>query len=306
MRRDRRRACGPGAPGSFVPGLGCPTVGAVIDLHSHSSFSDGSESPEEVVELAAAAGCRTVALTDHDGTDGIARAAERARALGIDLVPGCEVSCSYAPGTMHVLCYFVPPGPSPLQEELARLRNDRERRNERMATQLAAIGLPVTLEEAVAEAGGVGVGRPHFAAVLVRKGVVSSVQEAFDTYLAKGGPGYVDKARIEIATVVEIARASGAVTALAHPLSLGLGRDELGRELARMAGLGLTGLECYYGRYDPATRSELAQLAESLGLVATGGSDFHGSYKPGLSMGTGTGDLDVPDHVVDELAARRP
>ena len=282
------------------------TLGRVIDLHSHSTFSDGSESPERVVELAAAAGCTAVALTDHDGTGGIERATARARQLGIPLISGCEVSCAYSPGTMHVLCYHVPASGGPLQEELVKLRNDRERRNETMARKLADLGLPVTYEEVVAEAGGVGVGRPHFAAVLVRKGVVSSVQEAFDSYLAKGTPGYVSKARIEVETVVDLARRSGGVAVLAHPLSLGLERQSLAAELRRLAERGLAGVECYYGRYDPETRAELAALATRLGLVATGGSDFHGTYKPDLSMGTGTGDLAVPDAVVEELAARRP
>lgn len=279
---------------------------AVIDLHSHSTFSDGSESPERVVELAVAAGCTAVALTDHDGTEGLGRAAGRADELGIELIPGCEVSCSYAPGTMHVLCYFVTSEPSPLQDELARLRHDREHRNVLMAERLAEFGLPITYEEVAEEAGGVGIGRPHFAAVLMRKGIVSSVQEAFDRFLAKGTPGYVSKARIEVETVVDLARRSGGVAVLAHPLSLGIERDQLARELGRLAELGLTGVESYYGRYDPSTRKELVELATGLGLVATGGSDFHGTYKPDLSMGTGTGDLDVPAEVVAALAARRP
>jgi len=282
------------------------TLVRVIDLHSHSSFSDGSESPERVIELASDAGCTAVALTDHDSTDGVARAAARAAQVGIRFISGCEVSCAYSPGTMHVLCYIVTGTDSPLQAELTRLREDRELRNERMATRLADIGLPITYDEVVEEAGGVGVGRPHFAAVLKRKGVVSSIQEAFDSYLAKGTPGYVSKARIEIETVIDVARRSGGVASLAHPLSLGLERQSLAVELGRLAEIGLTGVECYYGRYDPDTRSELARLASRLGLVATGGSDFHGTYKPDLSMGVGTGDLSVPDGVVEELEARRP
>ena len=281
------------------------TVAHMIDLHSHSTFSDGSESPEHVVELAAAAGCSAVALTDHDGTDGIARAATRATELGVVLVAGCEVSCS-AKGTMHVLCYFVGDGESPLQEELTRLRGDRATRNLEMAQRLAELGLPVTLGDVTAEAGGVGIGRPHFAAVLVRNGAATSVQDAFDRYLAKGAPGYVPKTRVEAAAILDLATRSGGVAVLAHPLSLGLAPHELGVELQHLADLGLTGIECYYGRYDPSTRAELVSLADGLGLVATGGSDFHGTYKPDLSMGTGTGDLDVPDRVLAELESRRP
>ena len=278
----------------------------MIDLHSHSTFSDGSETPERVVELAAAAGCTALALTDHDGTEGVARAAVRAGELGIDLVPGCEVSC-VSTGTLHMLCYFVGEDPDgPLERELERLREDRARRNAEMVGRLVELGVPITYEEVLEEARGQGVGRPHFAAVLVRKGVVGSVQEAFDTYLAKGSPAYVSKARVEPATVVDLATRSGGVTSLAHPLSLGLEPAQLRRELQRLAELGLAGVECHYGRYDPATRADLVSMAEEVGLVATGGSDFHGTYKPDLSVGTGTGDLDVPDRVVAQLAARRP
>ncbi len=278
----------------------------MIDLHSHSTFSDGSETPERVVELAAAAGCTALALTDHDGTEGVARAALRAGELGIDLVPGCEVSC-VSTGTLHMLCYFVGEDPEgALERELERLREDRARRNAEMVGRLVELGVPITYEEVLEEARGQGVGRPHFAAVLVRKGVVGSVQEAFDTYLAKGSPAYVGKARVEPATVVDLATRSGGVTSLAHPLSLGLEPAQLRRELQRLAELGLAGVECHYGRYDPATRADLVSMAEEVGLVATGGSDFHGTYKPDLSVGTGTGDLDVPDRVVAQLAARRP
>lgn len=277
----------------------------MIDLHTHSICSDGSESPAGVVELAAAAGCSAVALTDHDGLDGIAEAERTARALGIGFVPGCEVSCSFQPGSLHMLCYFVRPGTGPLGAELARLRDDRERRNETLLGRLAALGMPITMEELLEESGGGTVGRPHVAAVLVRHGHVQSIDEAFTRLLGKGAAAYVSKARVEPREVVELVIASGGLASVAHPLSLGLEPDELRAALAQLAEAGLTGLECYYGRYDEATRAELVGIARRNGLVPTGGSDFHGSYKPDLSVGTGTGDLAVPDDVLEELAARR-
>ncbi len=278
----------------------------MIDLHTHSTFSDGSESPERIVELAVAAGLGTVALTDHDELGGLARAAARAAELGIRLLPGCEVSCSFSPGSMHVLCYFIEPGAGPLQEELERLRADREVRNRSMAERLALLGLPLSYEEVLGEAGGKGVGRPHFAGVLVRKGAATSIQDAFDRYLAKGTPGYVSKARVDVRDIIERAGGSGALATVAHPLSLGLDEDELDRTLAELAEAGLAGLECHYGRYDAPTCARLVDLARRHGLVPTGGSDFHGSYKPDLSVGTGAGDLAVPDEAVEELEARRP
>jgi predicted metal-dependent phosphoesterase TrpH len=278
----------------------------VIDLHTHSTVSDGSDPPARIPELAAAVGCTAVALTDHDRLDGLVQARARAEALGVELVPGCEVSCEWAPGTLHVLVYFVEPGEGPLQDELSRLQNDRAERNRTMVERMSAIGLPVTLEELTAEAGGEGAGRPHMAAILVRKGVVGSVQEAFDRYLARGRPAYVSKARLSARTVAEQARGSGGVAVLAHPLSLQLGEAELESAVAELAGAGLSGLEALYGRYSPEERAGLAEVARRHGLVATGGSDHHGTFKPDLTVGTGRGDLAVPDSTLADLAERRP
>lgn len=277
----------------------------MIDLHTHSTRSDGSEPPERVVELAVAAGCSALALTDHDTLEGLPAAQVAADRLGIRLVRGCEVSCTSRTGWAHVLCYFVDGDEGPLQDELARLREDRRQRNELMAGRLADLGLPVTYDEVLAEAKGAGVGRPHFAAVLVRHGTATSIGDAFDRYLAKGAPGYVPKARVEVAEIAEKATASGALAVLAHPLSLGLDGAALDAAVAELAAGGIAGIECHYGRYDPATRLDLVALARRHGLVATGGSDFHGSYKPDLSVGTGTGDLQVPDDVLTALEDRR-
>jgi 3',5'-nucleoside bisphosphate phosphatase len=277
----------------------------VIDLHTHSTVSDGSDPPEQIPALAAAAGCTAVALTDHDRLDGVGRAAGRAAALGIELVPGCEISCELSPGTMHVLIYFVEPGDGPLQDELVRLQRARDDRNTQLVARLQDLGLPVTLEEIEQEADGPGVGRPHVAAVLVRKGLATSIQDAFDRYLAKGKPGYVDKARLEADQAVRLALASGGVPVLAHPLSLAMAPPEVERTVRELVGVGLAGIEAVYGRYTPEERASLCELARRHDLVATGGSDYHGSYKPDLAVGIGQGDLDVPDGVVEQLRARR-
>jgi len=272
----------------------------VIDLHTHSTVSDGSDSPEELAELAAGAGLRAFALTDHDRLDGLSAARSRATELGVELVPGCELSCDH-PGTMHVLVYDVDAGEGPLQDHLLVLQDARETRNDRMAERLAALGLPVSRDEMETEAGGIGVGRPHVAAILVRKGIVGSVQEAFDTWLSKGRPAYVEKDRLSPADALRLARASGGRPVLAHPLSLGLGPTELEATVRELADLGLCGIEAIYGRYSPEERDGLVKLAATTGLVATGGSDHHGTYKPDLSVGVGRGDLAVPDDVLDQL-----
>jgi predicted metal-dependent phosphoesterase TrpH len=277
----------------------------MIDLHTHSNVSDGSDLPERIPELAAANGCRAVALTDHDRMDGLEAAAKRAAEVGVELVPGCEISCEVPKGTMHVLIYFVEPG-GPLEAELVRLQVARDERNARMYRRLSdELGLPITPEEVEAEAGGKGVGRPHVAAVLLRKGVVGSIQEAFDRYLAKGQPGYVEKERLYPDQAIRLARQSNAVPVLAHPLSLGLEPADLDRTVGELAELGLAGAEAVYGRYSPDERQAIADLARSHGLVVTGGSDYHGTYKPDLQIGVGRGDLDVPDTALDDLAARR-
>jgi predicted metal-dependent phosphoesterase TrpH len=277
----------------------------MIDLHTHSTASDGSDQPAAIAEMAAQAGCTAFALTDHDGLAGISSAAAAAMSYGIRFVPGCEISCPHA-GTLHLLVYFVEPGQGPLQDELERLQNIRIVRNRAMVSRLGELGLPITWDELHAEAGGAGAGRPHAAAVLVRNGAAASIQDAFDRWLGKGRPGYVEKERLAVADAVRLARASGGVAVLAHPLSLELSAAALEAAVAELAGLGVVGLEALYGRYSPADRAGLADLASRHGLVATGGSDHHGTYKPDLRVGVGTGDLDVPDDVVDQLADRRP
>ena len=273
----------------------------MLDLHTHSTVSDGSDPPARVAQLAAAAGCSAFALTDHDRLDGIPEARSAARAAGVELIPGCEISCDVDAGTMHVLVYFVEPGDGPLQAELVRLQSVRDRRNEVMCERLG-----LDYGDLLAEAGGIGAGRPHAAALLVRAGRASSIQDAFDRWLAKGRPGYVEKERLHPGQALRLARDSGGVPVLAHPLSLELHGEALARRLEELAALGLQGAECVYGRYSPLEREMLTAAARRARLVVTGGSDYHGTYKPDLAVGTGRGDLDVPDHALDELRARRP
>ena len=280
----------------------------MIDLHTHSDVSDGSEPPERIVELAHEVGCSAVALTDHDSLAGLARARARADQLGIRLVPGCEVSClPIATGGVHVLVYFVDDPSSPLGVELDRLRGDRRDRNLALAERLGQLGIPVTLAMAAAYAGtDDGVGRPHFAQAMVDAGAVGSIDEAFDRYLRNGGEAYVPKGRLVVADVCRLARDSDGVAVLAHPMTVGLVGDALAAAVRAMAEAGLAGLEAVYGRYSPQTRTDMGNLARRFDLVPTGGSDFHGATKPDLHVGTGTGDLKVPDKVLEQLEAVRP
>jgi predicted metal-dependent phosphoesterase TrpH len=210
-------------------------------------------------------------------------------------------------GSVHVLVYFVDLGEGPLQDELVRLRRDRAKRNEELAALLVRLGTGVTYEDVVAEAGGKqeGLGRPHFARALVRAGAAADIDDAFDRWLADGRPAYVPKARLDPADVVELAHGSGGVAVLAHPLSTGLDPPGLERFVAGLAERGLDGIEATYGSYAPDERARLRKLAARVGVVATGGSDYHGTFKPNLHVGTGRGDLKVPDDVLDALQARR-
>ena len=287
----------------------------MIDLHTHSNVSDGSDPPGRIPELAARAGCRAVALTDHDSLAGLAEASAVAAELGVELVPGCEVSCRkpVAPGggkvkgSVHVLCYFVEEGDGPLQDELRGLRADRRTRNLALVERLGELGVPVSWDEVVAEAGGEeGVGRPHFARVLVRHGAADDVTDAFDRWLADDRPAYVPKGRLGAGDVARLAGQSGGVAVLAHPLSLGLAPQALASLVEELVAEGLSGIEAFYGSYGPDERRMLVDMAKRAGLVATGGSDYHGTFKPDLSVGTGRGDLDVPDDVLGALADRRP
>ncbi|HLX78630.1 MAG TPA: PHP domain-containing protein [Acidimicrobiales bacterium] len=276
----------------------------MLDLHTHSTCSDGSEAPRRVVELAFRAGCSAVALTDHDSFDGIDEGRARAAELGLDFVPGCEVSCASRAGPLHLLCYFVHDDESALGQVLVRARADRARRNERIAQRLEALGIPVSLADANKEARGNVVGRPHFAAVLVRVGAARSIEEAFDRFLKRGAAAYVPREPLQADEVIRAASASRAVVSLAHPHSTDLDATDLDRLVGELASVGLSGLEAYYSGYDELVRNELVALARSHNLVPTGGSDFHGEYRAWSRIGVGAGDLEVPDGILRELEAR--
>ena len=277
-----------------------------VDLHLHSTFSDGTETPERIVELASQAGLSTIALTDHDNLDGIARARAAADAAGIEVISGTELSVDWEGRAMHLLVYFLEPGSGPLQHRLAAVQEARANRNVRMVDRLRELGIDITFDEVVDEAGGTGIGRPHMAQVLVSKGVVPDIGAAFDRFLAAGRPAYIQRDRLGAVEAIDLALDSGATTAIAHPHTPGVAAEDYDRAFAELAAAGLGGIEAWYGEYEPDVRRHLATVAASLGLAATGGSDYHGAYKPELSVGTGRGDLVVPDEAVSALRARIP
>jgi predicted metal-dependent phosphoesterase TrpH len=273
-----------------------------VDLHSHSTASDGSEKPAALVEQALEVGLNALALTDHDTLDGITAAADAAGSTGLELIPGTELSLEYDQGGMHLVVLWLDPGPGPLQNRLDELRLGRDERNQLMAQRLTELGMPVTTQEILEEGGAGSIGRPHIAAVMMRKGYVETIEEAFELWLTSGKPAYIGRPRLSPEEAIQLARESGAVPIVAHPHTLGINRaQEMADLLTRLIAAGLVGLEAFCAGYRRHEREGYADLARRFGLVPSGGSDFHGTYKPGLSLGTGYGDLVVPDTVVDEL-----
>ena len=277
-----------------------------IDLHTHSRASDGSDPPERIPELAAERRLAAVALMDHDTLEGIPAAARRADELGIPLIPGVELSVEWPTGRMHLLAYFLEPGSGPLQDRLSELRRGREARNRQIVEALRADRIDITVEEVEAESGGGSVGRPHIAALLIRKGAVATMSEAFDRYLAEGRPAYRPRLRLAAAEAVRLTATSGGVAVVAHPHTVAGRADEFSTAFEEFAAIGVAGIECHYSEYPPEQRSSLAATATRFGLIATGGSDYHGTYKPGLDLGVGRGDLAVPDDAYEALLAARP
>ncbi len=255
----------------------------LIDLHTHSSVSDGTDSPAVLVGAARAAGLDVVALTDHDTTAGWAAAAA-ARPRGLTVVPGLELSCRWFPAgrppiAVHLLADLVDPDHPALDAELTRLRAERLSRGERIVTTLAAAGYPVAWERIVEASGGGVVGRPHVARALVEAGVVGSVEEAFATLLHQRGPHHVPKADTDVLEGIALVRAAGGVPVFAHGLASRRGRVVDDTAIAAMAGAGLVGLEVDHPDHSPAERDHLRGLAGELGLLVTGSSDHHGTNK---------------------------
>ncbi len=274
------------------------------DLHVHSTCSDGTVRPAEVVRRARDAGLAAMALTDHDTFDGIAEATQAGAALGLRVVPGIELSLPHE-GTFHMIGLGVDPANPAIRAVADRLKDGRGPRNLEIVAKLAAVGVSVTIEEVAAEAGGDVVARPHFARVLVKRGFVGSMQEAFDRYLKKGAPAYADRPRVDLAETIAAIRDSGGASVLCHPFTLGIDDDEaMLAELRRFAAAGLDAVEVRCGRSKKSEIRRWERLAVESGLLPSGGSDFHGDNKPDLKIGTGRGKLRVPVEWLEALEDR--
>ncbi len=281
------------------------TIPSRVDLHCHTTASDGGLTPTQLVERAASLGIEVIGITDHDTTEGLLAAQVAARRWGITVVPGVEISTVSGSEEIHLLGYFVDLDNPDLQALLTRTREARRVRAQKMLVLLAKLGLPIEWERVVDRSGGGGsIGRPHVAATLLEAGHVSSYDEAFNLWIGRGCPAYVERYRIAPEEAIQLVCQSGGVPVLAHPYFYnrdGERREalDLRRWLPQLQSAGLAGIEVYYPHYPRHVSRQLLDMAVQYGLIITGGSDFHGGM-----MGNGLGSVSVPGAVWEGLERR--
>ncbi len=282
----------------------------MIDLHTHTTASDGSLTPKDLLQMAANQSLQALAITDHDTVDGITGLLKSDFPKSMRFIPGIEISASAPesfsfPGSFHVLGYFIDPFNKKLAESLTFIKRAREERNPKIIERLNDLGFKISYDDVKYEAGEGQIGRPHMARVLINKGYVADFNEAFDSYLGKGKPAFVDKARVSCEAAAEMINSAGGVTVLAHPMYLGdlnkVRNDELEKLLPVLKKLGFGGIEVYYSDHTQEHMEYYTALADRFDLVKTGGSDFHGSSKKEIRLGSGRGNLNVPYEVYENL-----
>jgi 3',5'-nucleoside bisphosphate phosphatase len=271
-----------------------------IDLHTHSTASDGTLTPAELMRAAKEAGLSAIALTDHDTFEGLPEARAEAAKQGVELVPGCELSLDYSGLPTHLLALFVDERPGHVVHELTRVRQARANRNSMMLEKLKTVGVHLKKDDVERHATGV-VGRPHMAQAMVEAGVVRSFDEAFARFLGTGGLAYVPKVKLTPREAIEAIHADGGLAVLAHPYLLSQQRRHIEAILRDLAALGLDGVEVYYTEHSDKYTTLVAELAQGLGLLMSGGSDFHGAVKPDVALGRGRGGLFVRGELLDAM-----
>lgn len=271
-----------------------------IDLHTHTTASDGSMTPAELVRHAHEKGLAAIAVTDHDSMEGVEQALSEGRRLGIEVIAGVEISTDFDP-EMHLLGYFFNGNYGSILKALEDLRQMRELRNPKIIKRLNELGFDITMDEVNKKAGVGNVGRPHIARALVEKGYVTSIAEAFEKYLGTGKPAYFKKDKLTPEEGVGLIAGAGGVPVLAHPIYLDMAGVELDQLLPRLKTAGLKGIEAIYTENTEEQTAKLLKLAETNELAVSGGSDFHGSYKPHIEIGVGKGSLRIPYELLDRL-----
>jgi predicted metal-dependent phosphoesterase TrpH len=281
-----------------------------IDLHIHSTASDGTLTPAQIVDLACKKQLGAIAITDHDTIDGARQLSRIDIPPSLKVLSGVELSAAPPPfasssGSFHILGYGFNLEDDEMNRTLKRLQAARNNRNPEIVARLNRLGLPITLDEVFQEVGGGQAGRPHIARAMVRKGLVTTIDQAFDRYLAHGKPAYVDKFRISCRQAIEMIRAAGGLSVLAHPFLLGIETTaDLENLVVALKDIGLEGIEVYYPEHPPRETAIYSALAERHGLLKTGGTDFHGDLIPEIQIGSGSGGFFVPYMLFEQLQER--
>jgi predicted metal-dependent phosphoesterase TrpH len=276
----------------------------LIDLHSHTDASDGTFSPAQLIDEAARVGVHQLAITDHDTFDGYDAAVPLAREAGVELLCGIELSTKLHGRSVHLLGYFLSPDRlGEFRHWILEMQAARRDRNVRLVQRLQSLGFDITLEEVQARGRGL-TARPHFAQVMVAKGYVATIQQAFDDYLDESAKGYVYRQEPTFAEGVAMIRKDGGIASLAHPIRV---TEDITAIMPALCRDGLTAIEVYHSDHKPSDVETYLGLAKQYRLLITGGSDFHGAAKPGLQLGTGRdGNLKVPENLFKNLRDRRP
>ena len=261
-----------------------------IDLHTHSTASDGTLKPAELVAAALAAGLKAIALTDHDTVQGLPEACAAGNELGLEVIGGCELSVEWPQGSMHLLGLWLPATPLRLKATLEHLTELRKSRNETIIANLRSYGVDITYDE-LADAADGTIGRPHIAQLLIDKGKAVNFQDAFLNWLRPGTKGYAPKEKLQPRQAIELLKEESATVILAHPCTLRLAEGELEAALRELKDWGLDGVEVIYSMHTQAQTNTYAGLCRKLDLLVSAGSDFHGGNKPGIALGRGKGGL---------------
>ncbi|MBU1002431.1 MAG: PHP domain-containing protein [Proteobacteria bacterium] len=276
-----------------------------IDLHTHSTMSDGTLTPTELVALGKRSGLRALALTDHDITDGLPEALAAGLEYELEVIPGCELAVDSDTGFMHLLGLFLPAQPTRLNAAMTWLRERRASRNTRICDKLQSLGLNVTYERVLEIAGEGTVGRPHIAKAIMEAGGADSVQNAFDVYIGDRGRAYLPKDKLTPEKAIALLKEEGATTILAHPYTLDLDDKAEAQRIKELKDMGLDGIEVFYTEHTRTMTDKFATLAKDLDLLVSGGSDFHGTVKPSISLGRGRGGLHVPYAILEAMKEAR-
>ncbi len=276
-----------------------------IDLHVHSTFSDGTCSPTELVKMAETIGLSAIAVTDHDTTDGVSEARAAAAESGIEIIAGAELSCDYQGKEIHMLGFYLDPQNPVLMEHLIAFRESRNTRNEKMVQLLAAEGFDITYEKVLADNPDCVITRANVARYLVEHGCVKDMDTVFSKYLGDDCRCFVPRRKVSPADAIGLIHQAGGLAFLAHPLLYRLSTSALRGLLTELSAAGLDGLEAIYSTYQPGDERNMKLLAAEYGLLISGGSDFHGTNKPRIKLGTGMGRLYVPYEVLSAIKDAR-